>query len=332
MRCVCEVFSPPRMCAIAKVKGLRGGWPVDIASRDPVTGRIFDLRKPKDQKEVKRMIRRYCPTELVVSPPCTAFSIANQGEVDPATLAGATEMIRFSMEVCDMQHRPGRHFVFEQPQSSLAWHIDEVVQMAYRDHVFKTSFHQWMYGLEASDHLGTAPAYKPTSVLSNHPALAEVLQERCSGGHRHVQLVGRRACSHAAIYPRGLCNAVLKGVDIIKKELEERVLELRKMESVNECDFPVHPEDCLFELEMEDMCEQGPSTWESIANQRWQEHPNASGARVPAAPGETLDSTTGELLDPRKVQEGCEEEMKFTSQMHVWDKVTRVSAQNDPEG
>ena len=241
-------------------------------------------------------------------------------------------MIRFSMEVCDLQRRAGRYFIFEQPQASRAWHIDEVVQMTYRDNVINTSFHQCMYSLESSEYLGTAPAYKPTSVLSNHPALAEVLQERCSGGHRHVQLVGTHACSHAAIYPRGVCNAVLNGVDIIKKELEERVLELTKMESFNECDFPVHSEDCLFELEMEDMCEQDPSTWESIANQRWQEHTHASGARVPAAPGEILNSTTGELLDPRKVQEGCEEEMKFMSHMHVWDKVIRVSAQNDPEG
>ena len=145
---------------------------MDIVSRDPITGRIFDLRSPKDQKEVKRMIRRDCPTVLVVSPPCTAFSIANQGEVDPDTLAGATEIIRFSMEVCDMQRRAGRYFLFEQPQSSRAWNINEVVQMTYRSHVIKTSFHQCMYGLEASDHLGTAPAYKPTSVLSNHPALA----------------------------------------------------------------------------------------------------------------------------------------------------------------
>ena len=174
------------------------------------------------------MIRRDCPIVLVVSPPCTAFSIANQGEVDPATLAGSTEMIRFSMEVCDLQHKAGRNFVLEQPQSSRAWHIDEVVQMTYRDNIFKTSFHQCMYGLEASDHLGTAAAYKPTSVMSNHPALAEVLQERCSGGHRHVQLVGKRACSHAAMYPKGLCSAVVKGIHVIKKELEERVLELRK--------------------------------------------------------------------------------------------------------
>ena len=80
------------------------------------------------------------------------------------------------------------------------------------------------------------------------------------------------------------------------------------------------------------MCEQDPSTWESLATQRWQEYSHDQGARVPAAPGEVLDSTTGETLDPIKVQEGCDEEMKFMSQMHVWDRVTRVSAQSDPEG
>ena len=88
---------------------------MDIAVRDPGTGRRFDLRKSKDQKEVKRMIRRDCPTVLIVSPPCTAFPIQNQGDVDPATLAGAVEMIRFSIEICDLQHEAGRHFVFEQP-------------------------------------------------------------------------------------------------------------------------------------------------------------------------------------------------------------------------
>ena len=214
---VCEVFSPPRICAAAKEQGLRGGWSVDIAIRDPGTGRRFDLRSSKDQKELKRMFRRDCPTVPIASPPCTAFSIANHGRVDPATLAGSVEIIRLSIDICDMQRRAGRHFVFEQPQSSRVWQVDEVVQMTYRDGVIKSTFHQCMYGLRASDHLGSAPAYKPTSVLTSHPALAEVLQERCSGGHRHVQLVGKHACSHAARYPSGLCNAVVKGIHVIKK-------------------------------------------------------------------------------------------------------------------
>ena len=45
-----------------------------------------------------------------------------------------------------------------------------------------------------------------------------------------------------------------------------------------------------------------------------------------------MDSTTGEILGPAKVQAGCDEEIGFMSQMHVWDGVTREQARNDPEG
>ena len=126
---VCEVFSPPRICVAATEHGLRGGWSIDIATNERNTMRRFDLRNQKDQSEVKRMIRRDCPTVVVVSPPCTAFSIANQGEVDEHTLRSAVEMVRFSMEVCALQHTSGRHFIFEQPQSSRAWSLNEVVKM-----------------------------------------------------------------------------------------------------------------------------------------------------------------------------------------------------------
>ena len=140
------------------------------------------------------MLSRDCPTGEVVSHPCTAFSIANQGEVDPQTLAGAVEMVRFAVEVYELQHRAGRQFIFEQPQSSRAWNLDEVVRMGHQDGVVRTTFHQCMYGLVARDQLGLAPAYKPTSVLTNHPALEDALQGKCTGGHRHVQLVGKHAC------------------------------------------------------------------------------------------------------------------------------------------
>ena len=125
----------------------------------------------------------------MVSPPCTAFSIANQGEVDRQTLESVIRMIRFSIELCELQHKSGRHFIFEQPQSSRAWSLNEVVKMTYHEGVEKTTFHQCMYGLMARDDQGSAPAYKPTSGLTNHPALVEVLQKRCSGGHRHAQFI-----------------------------------------------------------------------------------------------------------------------------------------------
>ena len=84
------------------------------------------------------------------------------------------------------------------------------------------------------------------------------------------------------------------------------------------------PEDVLYEVELEDMCEQDSSTWEDLASQRWHEYSQFS--------QETVDSTTGEVLDPAKVKAGCDEELGFMRDMHVWDKVTREQAHQDPEG
>ena len=72
------------------------------------------------------------------------------------------------------------------------------------------------------------------------------------------------------------------------------------------------------------MCEKDPSTWEDLATQKWQEYSQFS--------NEPVDSTTGEILDPSKVQAGCDEEMGFMRQMNVWNKVSREQAQNDPDG
>jgi len=127
-----------------------------------------------------------------------------------------------------------------------------------------------MYGLVACDQVGSAPAYKPTSVLTNQLALASGLQDKCAGGHRHVQLVGKQACSRAAVYPRELCEAIVKGTQIVKVKKKENLDAQRKMVDLGVCPLTTDSEDFLFEVELEDMCGQDPSTWEDLANQKWE--------------------------------------------------------------
>ena len=115
-----DLFSPPRMTSMTGKFGLKGGWSIDDRAEDPVTKRTYDLRNKKDQNEVLRMIRRDKPLVITVSPPCTLFSIANQGPLDKKGLAGAIEMMKFATEVCDLQSREGRYYVFEQSQGSQA--------------------------------------------------------------------------------------------------------------------------------------------------------------------------------------------------------------------
>ena len=171
---------------------------------------------------------------------------------------------------------------------------------------------------------GYRPAYKPTRVMGSSPSLVEALSARCAGGHRHAQRIGKQACSRAAAYPRGLCDAIVKGIQIVTSKKEEILAVQKKMVDLGVRPFTAFSEDVLFEAELEDMCEQDPSAWEQLANDQW--------ASAWGSPGETLDSTTGETLDPAKVEEGCQEEMGFMSQMHVWDRVTREEAKRDPEG
>ena len=60
------------------------------------------------------------------------------------------------------------------------------------------------------------------------------------------------------------------------------------------------PEEVLYTTELEDMCEQDPSTWENLASQRWQEYSQSF--------NDTVDSTTGEILciDGTKQVLNCE--------------------------
>ena len=100
---ICELYSRPRMCIQAQTHKLKGGWSIDKDFHDPVTGRVYDLRNRKDQNEVRKMIKRDQPLVLTVSPPCTLFSIANQGPIAPKELEEAKELMRFAVAMCDLQ-------------------------------------------------------------------------------------------------------------------------------------------------------------------------------------------------------------------------------------
>ena len=177
-----ELFSPPRMTGMTGKFGLKGGWSIDDRAEDPVTKRTYDLRNKKDQNEVLRMIRRDKPLVITVSPPCTLFSIANQGPLDKKELAGAIEMMKFATEVCDLQSREGRYYVFEQPQGSRAWELAAVKALMTKRDSWVTTMHQCMYGLKTRDTQGEASAYKPTTTVTNHEALAEGTLPKMPGG------------------------------------------------------------------------------------------------------------------------------------------------------
>ena len=125
-------------------------------------------------------------------------------------------MMKFAAEMCDIRRREGRYFIFEQPQGSRAWDLGAVKEMMTNRDAWTTTMHQCMFGLRTRDVQGEALAYKPTTIVTNNEALAETLSRRCTGCHRHAQLVGKIACTKAAHHPKDMCEAVLKAVAVSK--------------------------------------------------------------------------------------------------------------------
>ena len=111
-------------------------------------------------------------------------------------------MMKFATDICELQRREARYFVFQQPQGSRAWDLVAIKEMMTKRDVWVTTMHQCMYGLRTKDAQGEASAYKPTTTVTNHEALAEALSRKCTGGHRHAHLVGKNACTKAANYPK----------------------------------------------------------------------------------------------------------------------------------
>ena len=74
--------------------------------------------------------------------------------------------------MCDIERREGRYFIFEQPQGSRAWDLAAVKTMTTKQDAWIATMHQCMYGLKTTDAQCEAPAYKPTTIVTNHEALA----------------------------------------------------------------------------------------------------------------------------------------------------------------
>ena len=73
MRYVRYIY-PPRVCARARKRSLKGGWSVELKDEDPVTRRSWDFRKMADRNRAKHLVIHGKPELLILSPPCTLFS------------------------------------------------------------------------------------------------------------------------------------------------------------------------------------------------------------------------------------------------------------------
>ena len=175
-------------------------------------------------------LRRQKPYLLIGSPVCAAFctwqALNYAKSSDRAALdrayARATVNMAFVASLYAEQAAARRYFLHEHPSGASSWGLTAVKALQELPGVTRVNADQCQYGATAVS--GTrrgGPVKKPTGFLTNSPELARALGRQCAGGAQpgqcsrpmggeHVPCIGRVA-REAAIYPRGLCRAILEG-------------------------------------------------------------------------------------------------------------------------
>ena len=125
---VSEIFSPPRVTALANKFKLTPGFALDLSQDDPEDGKPWDFNNSAKRAKAIKLIKEDKPFILIASPPCTPFSImfrSNASRMDPErrkrALQEGINHLNFCCNLYTLQDSEGRYFLHEHPQSASSW-------------------------------------------------------------------------------------------------------------------------------------------------------------------------------------------------------------------
>ncbi len=306
---VSEIYSPPRITEMirkSKARHLLPGFALDITVNDPADGRPWDFSLAHKRERARRLVMEQKPYMLIGSPMCTHFCTwqalnivksKDRESMERARIAAEVH-IKFVTELYHMQMDNNRYFLHEHPMFATSWSLASMESVSGRPGVQRVRGDQCQFGAEIKIgvHAGD-PIMKPSGFLTNSPAVARVLNVRCTGvggqcsrptGGAHRLCSGQHA-ANAAIYPKGLCRAVLRGVrDQLREDGQLK----------NGCfGVQVPDEDATVEKNM-----RGPAQGYS---------------------GQFRDDLTGQVLRDDLVREARAKELEYFHSKGVWLKVPK---------
>jgi len=232
---VAEVFNPGRFIKDSPKHRLIPGQAFDLELGN-------DLLKLGARREVRRYVQDVKPGLVVISPPCTMFSIMQnmnqkrnrrRGQAHARfvfqKLCEAKVLLRFGEEIAETVMSYGGIFVFEHPLTSKAWEEPELQRLMLKDSIFLARGDQCCFGLRA---LNGKFYKKPTGWCTNSEAIAEALGQTCDGSHEHELILGSDAggsrSRQAQRYPQALIDTILKAY---RKQLSKTNLAVRFFDS-----------------------------------------------------------------------------------------------------
>ena len=225
---VSEVYSPPRVTAMARAMGMNAGWALDLRTVD-ANGRKWNFEDPSRRTEALRLVRETTPRVLIGSPMCTAFSqlqALNRRKLGEtlwrARIEEATRHLVFCCALYFEQMKRGDYFLHEHPAGASSWQTPAMVRLSAAPGVVRVTGDMCAHGMWQTDKEGPGLVRKPTGFMTNSPCLAERVGLRCRGGHRHIPLLNGRA-RQAQEYPDGLCRAICLGIqEQLRQDNEKR--------------------------------------------------------------------------------------------------------------
>ena len=127
--------------------------------------------------------------------------------------------------VAEIQVRAKRHYIIENPLTSLLWCMPQAEKLRRLPASSVAIIDQCEYGLKLPD----GPYLKKaTMFLASNPLLLHYLNRRCSREHQHKIIRGQfidaqgksqNVSRYAQVWPKQLCTAVAKGVELLIKHM-----------------------------------------------------------------------------------------------------------------
>ena len=191
----------------ARRRGLRSGQSLTLSTS-------WDFFLEEHRQAAKLVVEQTAPYVLVLAFPCGPWSLLMNlnVKVDVAAIrAAARVLVVFAVELAFLQLLGGRHFIMENPLTSMAWQLDEMKQLLSEPSVHKVVIDQCYFGL--MNERGELHRKATQLVTSSQVLVSKMLGCRCRGGHAHAPVIGgAKVTRPAGHYPRALASAMVSAM------------------------------------------------------------------------------------------------------------------------
>ena len=175
----------------------------------------WNFLKAADRKAAKEVVMKEKPYLLALAFPCGPWSALmrlNPSKDLALRRAEGRVLIKFAIELAELQPQHGRHFLLENPLTAESWSLAELKRFLRRLECHQAVFDQCRFKLRGPSGLLHK---KPTKVVTSSEKIADRLDgKRCNKDHEHEHVMGgSRVTAAAGLYTKELAREIIKGLE-----------------------------------------------------------------------------------------------------------------------